>query len=178
VRLIIWILFIMGGSFVVGGVLMGIGGEEQGGRGSQLTSGPRHTSEPKRKEEAPPGSLAEEPAPETAAREEAAVVFRVGGAAGQQFVGAVGNAGSTRIVEGTTSQDFRVQKLDTGPLSADVVSANAQKMEPGYSKRFTCQVIVDGEVVKQSSTKAEYGVCQVVWSRRNSSARPRSKCPN
>jgi hypothetical protein len=164
VRLIIWILFIMGGSFVVGGVLMGIGGEEQGGRSSQLTSGPRHTSNLIRKEEARRGSLAEEPAPEPAAREEAAVVFRVGGAAGQEFIGAVENADRTRIVEGTTSQDFRVEKLGTGLLSADVLSANAQKMEPGYSKRFTCQVIVDGEVVKQSSTKAEYGVCRVVWS--------------
>jgi len=70
---------------------------------------------------------------------------------------------STRSVQGTTPQDFKVKGVDTGMFSVDSVSGNAQKMGAGREK-LTVQVVVDGEVVKQASTSANYGVAQVVWS--------------
>jgi hypothetical protein len=43
------------------------------------------------------------------------------------------------------------------------VSGNAQEMAAGRDK-ITVQVVVDGEVVKQASTSANYGLAQVSWS--------------
>ncbi|WP_433630748.1 hypothetical protein [Halomicrococcus sp. NG-SE-24] len=43
---------------------------------------------------------------------------------------------------------------------ANVVSANAQK-EDGSGSKLTIQVLEDGNVVKETSTTAEYGVAQV-----------------
>ena len=106
----------------------------------------------------------EQPAPEPAAEPtEAGVVVRVTGDPGQQFSGALGNIDATRTVDGTTPQDFPLEGVDTGLFSGDVVSANAQKMSAGAGT-LTVQILVDGEVVKEATTTAEYGVAQAVWS--------------
>jgi hypothetical protein len=91
------------------------------------------------------------------------VIFRVTGAPGVRFQGNVGNMDTQRSVQGTTPQDFPVKNVDTGAFSMDVVSGNAQKMGAGREK-LTVQIVVDGEVVKESSTTANYGLAQVSWS--------------
>jgi hypothetical protein len=45
----------------------------------------------------------------------------------------------------------------------DIVSGNAQQIDAGRQK-ITVQVGVNGEVVKQASMSANYGIAQVTWS--------------
>jgi hypothetical protein len=42
------------------------------------------------------------------------------------------------------------------------VSGNAQNITGGNEK-LAVQIVVDGKVVKQASTKASYGIAQVSW---------------
>lgn len=88
------------------------------------------------------------------------VVVRVTGDPGIQFQGNIANLDSSRTVEGTTPAEFPVE-VDQGFLSGDSVSANAQNM--GGAGNLTVQIVSDGEVVKESSTSAEYGIAQVNW---------------
>jgi hypothetical protein len=103
-----------------------------------------------------------EPQEEQASRD-GGVIFRVTGDPGVRFQGSVGNLDTMRSIQGTTPQDFPVKDVDTGAFSVDTVSGNAQKMGAG-GERLTVQIVVDGEVVKESSTTAEYGLAQVAWS--------------
>lgn len=71
-----------------------------------------------------------------------------------KWSGAVSGEGSIRSVEGTGTETF--------PVKGDpfVISANAQKMDGG-SGTLTIQILKNGEVIKESSTSAEYGVASV-----------------
>lgn len=91
------------------------------------------------------------------------VVFRITGDPGIKFQGSVSTMDKDRSVQGVTPQDFALKGVDTGMFSADLVSGNAQKMSPGKEK-LTVQIVVDGKVVKQASTTAQYGLAQVNWS--------------
>jgi hypothetical protein len=103
-------------------------------------------------------SAGEENAEEESSESE--VVVRVTGDPGIQFQGNIGNIDSSRSVEGTIPAEFPVD-VDQGFFSGDVVSANAQNM--GGAGNLTVQIVNDGEVVKESSTSAEYGIAQVSW---------------
>jgi len=59
-------------------------------------------------------------------------------------------------VDGTTPDNFEVE-VKTGFLAFDSVSAVMQKREQGNGV-LTVQMLVDGEVVKEQSTSAEFGV--------------------
>lgn len=111
-------------------------------------------------EDQPAPEPQDQPAPEA---QEEGVAVRVGGDAGMRFQGALGNVDTTRTVEGTTPQEFKVRGVDTGFFATDVVSANAQKMGTGRGT-LTIEIVVNGEVVKQASTSAEFGVAQVASS--------------
>lgn len=71
-----------------------------------------------------------------------------------EWQGAVSAGGSSRSISGVGE---KVVEVDA---DANVVSANAQKEDGGGSK-LTIQVLEDGNVVKETSTTAEYGVAQV-----------------
>lgn len=68
--------------------------------------------------------------------------------------GAVGDLGSITSVEGYGTTDY--------PLAGNpqIVSANAQKKD-GSSNSLIIQIIQDGNIIKQASTTASYGVAQV-----------------
>lgn len=91
------------------------------------------------------------------------VIVRITGDPGQRFSGSYGNLDTIESVDGTTPQDFSVESVDTGFLSMDTVTANAQKTAAGGGE-LVVQIVVDGEVVKEASTTAKYGIAQVNWS--------------
>ncbi len=106
----------------------------------------------------------EQPQEEPPAQEEdTGMVFRVTGDRGLRFQGSIATTDVQRTVQGVTPKDYPLEGVDTGLLSNDVVSANAQKMTAGR-QTLTVQIVVDGEVVKKASTSANYGVAQVTWS--------------
>ncbi|WP_280536612.1 hypothetical protein [Halopenitus sp. POP-27] len=74
-----------------------------------------------------------------------------------EWSGAVGSGGSASSVDGSGTETI---EIDGDP---DIISANAQKQEAN-SDELVVQILKDGEVVKESSTTAEYGVAQVSYS--------------
>ena len=112
----------------------------------------QHGSDPSPKPEA--GS---EPADE----EVGEIFVRVTGDPGIKFQGSIGTLDGSRSVDGTTPQEFAVE-VDTGALAFDSVSANAQNSDG--TGNLVVQIVRDGEVVKEQSTTAQYGVADVTWS--------------
>ena len=90
------------------------------------------------------------------------VTIRVTGESGQAFSGSYGNVDTTQSVDGTVPTEYE-QEVDMGAFSADSVSAVMQKNSAGPWE-LGVQILVDGEVVKETSTTAEFGVAQVTWS--------------
>ena len=88
------------------------------------------------------------------------VIVRVTGS--ESFSGNYGTLESSRSVDGVAPAEYPVE-VDTGFFSMDSVSAVMQKNGAG-SGELGVQIVVDGEVVKETSTTAEYGVAQVSWS--------------
>ena len=86
------------------------------------------------------------------------VTIVVTGDPGVRFSGDIGNIDSSRSVEGTTPAQFE-QQVDSGALAFDSVSATMQNM--GGTGELRVEMVVDGEVVKESSTTAQYGVVSV-----------------
>lgn len=74
-----------------------------------------------------------------------------------EWSGTVGSGGSTSSVDGSGTETI---EIDGDP---NIISANAQKQEAN-SDELVIQILEDGEVVKESSTTAEYGVAQVSYS--------------
>lgn len=89
-------------------------------------------------------------------------IIRVTGVAGEAFTGSYGNLDTTQSVDGTIPVEYKV-KVDTGFMSFDSVTAVMQKASAGAGE-LGVQIVVDGEVVKETSTTAEYGVATVTWS--------------
>ena len=63
--------------------------------------------------------------------------------------------GSSKTIEGTGNETINVTNDTT-----DIVSANAQKMDGG-SGELKIQLLKNGEVKKESSTTAQYGIADV-----------------
>ena len=87
------------------------------------------------------------------------VIIRVTG--GESFSGNYGTLDSSRSIDGVAPAEYPVE-VDTGLFSMDSVSAVMQKNGAG-SGELGVEIVVDGEVVKETSTTAEYGVAQVSW---------------
>lgn len=69
-------------------------------------------------------------------------------------------SGDTRSIEGSGTKIIDVEG------SPSIVSANAQK-QAANSETLTVQILMDGDVVAESSTSAEYGTAQVTTSPNN-----------
>lgn len=74
---------------------------------------------------------------------------------GGEWSGALGTEGGQRSISGVGGAHLPVDN------SASIVSGNAQKSDGGGSSELTVQILVDGAVVAERSTTAEYGVAQV-----------------
>lgn len=68
--------------------------------------------------------------------------------------GAAGDSGSINSISGSGEETI---DLDDNAM---IVSANAQKQDAS-GETLTIQILKDGNVVKEASTDAEYGVAQV-----------------
>lgn len=91
------------------------------------------------------------------------VVVRITGDPGQRFTGDIGTLDRSRSVQGITPQEFKVRGVDTGFASMDSVTVVASKESQGNEVLKT-EIIVDGKVVKNASTRAAYGVTTLNWS--------------
>ncbi len=72
--------------------------------------------------------------------------------------GAIGSTDSTTSYDGSGSET-----IDLGEVSYDIVSAVIQKMDGG-SGELKVEILKDGEVVKEGSTTADYGVVSIASS--------------
>lgn len=73
-----------------------------------------------------------------------------------EWQGSVSTGGSSRSIDGSGS---RTVDIDGSP---DVISANAQKQDDS-DRELTVQILEEGDVVKEASTTAEYGIAQVSY---------------
>ncbi len=107
-----------------------------------------------------PAPKKESPAPkknqEKRKGEAETVTIRVTGPAGEEFSGNYGDIDSQRSVDGSVPAEYDVE-IETGVLSFDSVTAVMQKRSPGPWE-LSLQFVVDGEIVKEESTTAEFGV--------------------
>ncbi|WP_324757125.1 hypothetical protein [Haloarcula montana] len=76
---------------------------------------------------------------------------------GGEWSGSINAGGSSRTVDGAGSQTLAVEG------DPDIISANAQKQDDS-DRTLTIQILRDGEVLKETSTSAEYGVAQTTYS--------------
>jgi len=74
-----------------------------------------------------------------------------------EWQGNISTGGSSRSIDGSGT---RTIEIDGSP---DLISANAQK-DDDSSNTLTIQILENGEVVKETSTSAEYGVAQISYS--------------
>ncbi|WP_254535261.1 hypothetical protein [Halomarina litorea] len=74
-----------------------------------------------------------------------------------QWTGSISAGGSARSVDGSGTETIDIDD------SASIVSANAQKQDD-RSGTLTIQILSNGEVLKESSTSAAYGVASVTAS--------------
>ncbi|NEU55497.1 hypothetical protein [Halorussus sp. MSC15.2] len=72
-----------------------------------------------------------------------------------KWQGSISAGGSARSVQGSGTKTLDVKG------SPSILSANAQKKDGGAGKKLTIKILQDGEVLKKSSTTAEYGMAQV-----------------
>lgn len=90
-----------------------------------------------------------------------AVTIRVTGSSGEPFGANIGNFDSSRVVDGVVPNDYEV-RVRTDPRSGDYVSATVWKTT-GSSKELKVQLVEDGRVVQENSTKKDYGATGVRW---------------
>jgi hypothetical protein len=101
-----------------------------------------------------------EPQPEDSEGDaSSSVTVRVTGSG--SFSGNYGTLDSSRSVDDVAPAEYPVE-IDTGLFSMDSVTAVMQK-NGADSSELGVQIVVDGEVVEETSTTAEYGVAQVSW---------------
>ena len=85
------------------------------------------------------------------------MIVRVTGSSGEPFGANYGNLSSACSVEGIAPTDYEVR---TEPSSGDYVAATAWKSSDNR-KELKAQVLVDGKVVKETSTSEDYGAASV-----------------
>ncbi len=74
-----------------------------------------------------------------------------------EWQGSISQGGSVRSTQGSGTEIIEIEG------TPDIISANAQKQD-NSSRELTVQIVENGEVVKETSTTAEYGVAQVSYS--------------
>lgn len=73
-----------------------------------------------------------------------------------EWQGAVNAGGSMQSIDGTGTREVAIDGSPT------IISGNAQKQDDS-SKKLTVQILKNGEVVKEASTTAAYGMAQVSY---------------
>lgn len=73
-----------------------------------------------------------------------------------QWQGSLTTGGSTRSIDGSGTREISVEG------SPDVISGNAQKQDDS-DRKLTVKILQNGDVVKEASTTAEYGLAQVSY---------------
>jgi hypothetical protein len=74
-----------------------------------------------------------------------------------EWSGTITAGGSSRTVEGDGSKTFDIQG------TPDIISVNAQKQDDN-NDTLTVQILKDGDVVKEGSTSAGFGVASITYS--------------
>ena len=74
-----------------------------------------------------------------------------------EWQGSLNAGGSARSIDGTGSKKVELEG------SPSIIAGNAQKKDDS-SQKLTVQILKNGEVVKEASTTAEYGMAQVSYS--------------
>ena len=94
-------------------------------------------------------------------------VIKVAGTPGMRFTGNIGNMNSTRSVDGVTPAEYEV-KFSSRAVDFDSVyvdfykEMNAQAEYPEGT--LAVQIVVDGQVVQESSSSANDGYVSITWS--------------
>jgi hypothetical protein len=74
-----------------------------------------------------------------------------------EWSGSISAGGSSRSISGSGTKTIEVKESPT------TISVSAQKSGDS-SEKLTVQILKNGDVVKEASTTAEYGVAQVTYS--------------
>ncbi len=146
---------------VIAGVLIGgLGNVQQGfeeGRSAATgeSSSDDQSSSPDTNESAAKGNQSAAQKPATTA------TVRVTGTPDIPFSGSYGNVDGQRSVDGAVPADYEVN-VRSGPAAFDVVSTTFQKLTDDDSE-LRVQILSNGEVQREQSTTAAFGVVTVVW---------------
>lgn len=92
----------------------------------------------------------------------APVVVRLSGSSGTVFAGSYGNLDKSTYAEGVLEDkpiEYKVEVRDSG---FDVVNASFVKPRPDEGSLIV-EIIVDGEVVTQIDSEAQYGALNLSW---------------
>lgn len=154
-----------GGLFVLGMLLAGalllgiaIGANSAGQQASEPT--PVQPGED-------PVTVTEPPEPVPVPKDEsgtAKALVRVTGTEGLKFTGNVGTLGGTRSVEGEIPQEYEVQ-VRTGEMDFDSITAFFSKDFLDETEgTLRVEIVYEGQVVKQSETRAQAGSVTLNWS--------------
>ena len=144
---------------LVFGMLVGCGGSDKQGQGTQEADEPTQA-----------------PVEETTVEEttETGVVVRVSGTPGTAYSGTYGTVADVQAVDdatvGTEPTDYEVGTVGS---AGDRLNASFSKIDPG-SETLEVEILVDGQAIARGETSAEMGVATASWTKkgRNNSRRP------
>lgn len=98
------------------------------------------------------------PTPTPTPTEEPETGFQIRISYDGEWSGTIGTLGNSRSVDGSGTETFDIKESNP-----DTVSTNAQKQDDS-SGTLTVQILKNGDVVKESTTSAEYGIAQTTYS--------------
>ena len=94
-------------------------------------------------------------------------IIKVGGTPNMRFTGDIGNMNSTRSVDGVTPAQYEVQ-FSSRAMDFDTVFVNFFKEMNAQAEypegTLEAQIVVDGQVVQESSSSADDGYVSITWS--------------
>lgn len=139
-----------------GTLIAGCGGGEEAAGGDGEGRQPEQVAETT---QAPPP----EPPPEEPGGEgRAPVVVRLSGSPGTVYAGNLGNLENSEYQEGVLEGETLQWEVPVRDSGFDVVEASFVK--PRARGTLAVEILVDGEVVNQSETSAQYGAVNISWS--------------
>lgn len=153
------LFFLLAATLLCGALLAGCGsgsGEPSGGGGGADRPA---ENEGARTEEAPPEPPPAEPDGE--GREPATV--RLSGSPGTVFAGTYGNLDNSEYAEGVLEGEPLEYEVPVRDSGFDVVDVSFVMPRP-ESGSLSVEILVDGEVVSQMDTDAQYGALRLSWS--------------
>lgn len=111
----------------------------------------------------PSETVREETTAAPAEEEKKTATIRVTNTSGEPFGVNYGNLDSSKTVEGNAPTEYQVQ-VRTGRSTGDYATATVWKNTGDLKNDLKVQILVDGKVVREASTKDEdYGATSVRW---------------